>query len=167
MRRLGDPDPIAKGCGLLVVTSIRRVGKTRFAFAEKGERGVPAAVILVFGRDGTSVVDLAGWPMARPTELRTMFGAASMLGVSNVHRAATYAFGPLRVWRTALGWLRGGAAGAVILNPPEAARDLLDAPGRIAGEDHHHAVALAGLVASLFDKSRFVAPSTRSEREAA
>ena len=121
LRSLGDPDPIAEHCGVLAVVPIFILDGDRFDFADRvpaGERRangdpVAAAVVEVFGRDGGTAIDLAAWPVDDPSQLLTMFGAAAMLGVANVHAAATYAFKPLAVHRTALGWLQAGCRGAV------------------------------------------------------
>lgn len=166
---LGAPDPIATSCGLLALAYIRREEKGRFEFAEPGGRRVfPAAIIEAFGRDRQTTVDLVAWPLDRPSDVLSMFGTCSLLGVANVYAATSYTFGqPLRVHRTPLAWLQAGGHGVVVVNAQMAARDLLDAPGRICGEDRRHSEQLASLVSRLFDRSRFVAPKAVALQDAA
>lgn len=168
LRSLGDPDPIAEHCGCMAVTTIRVDWEGHFEFAHPGEKNVTvAAVIEAFGRDGEALVDLVAWPVEKPDVVHTHLGRASMLGVANVYRATTYIFGkPLQVHRTPLEWLKAGCEGAVVIDPKQAAWTLLEAPGRIAGQDRRHSEELARIVGSLFDRSRFVSPATELRRAA-
>ncbi|UIJ72357.1 hypothetical protein [Aurantimonas sp. HBX-1] len=157
-------DPILEHAGLLTVLKISILPGNRWDFLDTGlgDEGetATAAVIEALGRDGRTAVDLIAWPLNDPSRFLSMFGAASMLGIRNVTSSGEYIFNaPLRIWRTPLRWLQSGCRGAVVVNPAVAARDLLDALGRISGEDREHSEELFGLVASLFDPARFVAPS--------
>jgi hypothetical protein len=65
---------------------------------------------------------------------------------------------PLQVHRTVLDWLRAGCDGAVIVAPRSAARLLLNAPGRIAGQDVAHARAILDTLYLAIDPGRVVVP---------
>ena len=163
VKSLADPDPF-HSCGCLAVTTIRPNRGGGFDFAGPSEDGVTvAAVIEAYGSDGETVADLVAWPIDHPNRVRTMFGRCDMLGAWNIFNPVTYAFDkPLMVYCTALAWLQAGCRGCVILDPPSAARRLLNAPGPISGEDRAHSEELAALVASLIDGVRIVAPVTVS-----
>ena len=159
-----DSSRVARVAGCFAVMRAD-VDGNRFELSDDGRSVI--AIVEALGRRGESVLDLVGWPLDEPARLLTLFGRAPMLGLANVFAATTYAFDrPLMCHRTALGWWRARCAGAVILDPQSAARILLDAPGRISGEDREHSLEIAELVQALFDPSRFVAPADERRRVA-
>ncbi|KKN94454.1 hypothetical protein LCGC14_0188010 [marine sediment metagenome] len=164
-----DSWTIAAHAGCFTVLKINVLPGNRWDFVEDdSEVAVPVAIVEAFGRDGETVLDLVAWPLDHPYRVLTMFGRADMLGLVNVYSAASYTFGtPLQMHRTPLGWWRAGCRGAVVLDPVSAARHLLDAPGRIAGQDREHSQELADLVGGLFDRSRFVASAASHLKVAA
>jgi hypothetical protein len=114
-------------------------------------------VIEALGQDAESIVDLCAWPVGSPDRFATCFGAAALLGADRVTNPATYYAGQhLQIYRTPLGWLRAGCAGAVILDPIAARFALSHARGPIAGEDLEHAKAIQKL--TRFPAARVLAP---------
>lgn len=154
-----DTNRVAEAAGCFTVMRIHPKGN-RFDFSTEAK--TVAAIIEAFGFDGETVSDLVAWPLTQPSRVLTHLGRSPILGARNVFSAWTYALDqPLVCYRTPLTWWRAGCRGAVILDPIGAARILLDAPGKISGEDVDHSREIADLVRGLFDPSRFVAPATK------
>lgn len=161
-----DTHLVAGFCGCIAVLPIEILPNKRFDFAD--ESGTDAVIIEAYGRDGETCADLIAWPIDRPGTVLTACGRASMVGLWNVHNPGSYYLGkPLAIHRTPLDWLKTGCVGAAVVTPRLAAWDLLEAPGTIAGRDRQHAIQLANITASIFDRSRFVAPAETRMREAA
>jgi hypothetical protein len=101
---------------------------------------------------GMGRLDLVAWPLEAPARATSMFRRVGLLGLWWAFNKATYIFDePLQVYKTPLDWLRAGCAGCAVVAPPLAARDLLDVPGRVAGQDVGHALQLADLLRSHVD----------------
>ncbi|MEN3793939.1 hypothetical protein [Fulvimarina sp. MAC3] len=150
---------LAEVAGCFTVMRIQPMGD-RFEFSPDAK--TVAAIVEAYGLDGETVNDLVAWPLEQPCRALTLLGRSPFLGAGNVFSASTYAFDqPLVCYRTPLTWWGAGCGGVVILDPLNAARILLDAPGKISGEDADHSREIAELVRGLFDPSRFVAPATK------
>ncbi|WP_152044881.1 hypothetical protein [Aureimonas psammosilenae] len=169
LKSLADADPIRDYCGCMAVTTIRPLRDGGFEFAPvNDEKAVVAAVIEAYASDCETVSDLVAWPVADPTRVRRMFGRADCLGAWNIASAASYVLdSPLMAFRKPLGWLQAGCRGVVVLDPAIAARRLLDAAGKISGEDREHSQELGAMIAGLVERVQIVAPIQIEEREAA
>jgi len=151
-----DLPEVAAACGELLVTSAA-FSDQWFDLAD--DDGEPAVVIKVLDEDAETVVDLAAWPIASPDRVHMMFGRSPMLGLAAAVNPSTYFLDrPLRIFRSALDWLRAGGIGCVIINEFASARILLDAPGLYAGENEAHANELRRISAQLVDPSKILFP---------
>lgn len=113
----------------------------RFDFAADGRE-----VAIIACHDAfEEVTDVVAFVTTDPSRVRRYAGRAVFLGEHVLANPATCALGePLRLYRTPLSWLVAGGHGAVVLDPAQAWRALLDVPA-IAGEDKEHARALADI----------------------
>jgi hypothetical protein len=146
-----DAELVHAHAGVLGVCELRFFPQDKFDFADRGD-GASGAVLEAFGRDGEEVLDLVAWPLEAPARATSMFRRVGLLGLWWAFNKATYIFDePLQVYKTPLDWLRAGCAGCAVVAPPLAARDLLDVPGRVAGQDVGHALQLADLLRSHVD----------------
>ncbi|MEM9733025.1 MAG: hypothetical protein AAF903_06005 [Pseudomonadota bacterium] len=163
-----DVGAIGTVAGHCSVTAIVEPSQGRFEFAgADDQQAFPAFVCEAYGPDGESAVDLVAWPIGNPTRLLTALGQCAMLGAWNVWNPATYYFNePLNVHRAPLDWMKSGCQGAAIVCPHLAARELIDAPGRIAAQDHQHGRELTALIQSLIPRDKVVARSHAHRRAA-
>ncbi|TVR05825.1 MAG: hypothetical protein EA385_17270 [Salinarimonadaceae bacterium] len=146
--------------GVAAATPIIDCGNARFDFGDEHNEAVPGFICEAFAADGETVIDLVAWPLDRPDQPMSMFGRVGLIGVAAAMNPATYIFdNPLVIERNPLDWLRSGCVGAAIVDPRVAAWELIDCPGRIAGQDQAHARQLLELAHSVIDGSRFVAPA--------
>jgi hypothetical protein len=99
-----------------------------------GDRSTQKAFIFeVRGADG--LTDLAAWG-PQGDQLALWLGRGFALGEDQIW-FPTLSGGPLRIWRSPLGWLRAYRSGLVILNPRAAYSYLCDVPA-LAAEDANH-----------------------------
>ncbi len=161
VRRHGlDLFRIERFAGATAVAPIIDCGNRRFEFGEGREDAAPGFIVEARGADGETVIDLVAWPLDRPDHATSMFGRVGLIGVAAAVDPTTYIFDkPLVIHRSPLDWLRSGCAGAAIVDPRRAAWELIDCPGRIAGQDAAHARQLLDIASSVIDRSRFVAPA--------
>lgn len=160
-------ETIEAHCGCLTVLPVQFFPQARFDFTDDVDGAHQALVMEVFDFDGETVIDLIAWPVTRPDKVASMFGRAPLVGMFNVSCAATYCFGKaLVVHRTPLAWLQAGAMGCAVVVPALAARELIDAPGLITGQDMEHAREIGRLLSSIVDLSKIVAPNAQMQRAA-
>ena len=104
-------------------------------------------VIEAKGEDGEEVIDLVAWPVADPRDIRTLCGAAPLLGWWNAVSPATYLFSrSLTIHKTPLEWLQADCEGAAIIVPNLAGRLLMDIAGTFAAGDTGHVAGLRRMV---------------------
>ena len=101
--------------------------------------GNSAFVHPVFDSDGT-IYDLIGWKPSNPSRWWLRTGIATLLGETALNACYVHEC-PLRLYRTALNWLRRGGWGAVPLDWRSARLCLLDIRDFIA-EDIQHGIEI-------------------------
>ncbi len=148
--------------GSPTVLPISLLPNRRFDLPDHGADAVDGVIIEARSEDGDSVIDLVAWPIANPTDVHTLCGAAPMLGLWQAFNAATYVFDcPLIVHRTPLDWLKADCNGAAIVIPKLAVRTFLeisDIGGRIGAEDFNHAHELRRHLDAMTKHVEIVAP---------
>jgi len=150
---------VAGFCGSPTVLPITLLPNRRFDLPDHGVEAVEGVVIEALGEDGEIVIDLVAWPVADPMDVRTICGAAPMVGTWQAFNAATYVFGaPLVMHRTPLAWLQADCEGAAVVIPSLAARAFLDLPGRIGAADLAHQRELKGLLHEMIRAVEIVSP---------
>ncbi len=161
VRRHGlDLSRIERFAGATAVAPIIDCGNRRFEFGDGHRDATPGFIVEARGADGETVIDLAAWPLDRPDHPMSMFGRVGLIGVAAAMNPTTYIFDkPLVIHRSPIDWLRSGCAGAAMVDPRRAAWELIDCPGRIAGQDAAHARQLLEIANSVINRSRFVAPA--------
>ncbi len=153
---------VAGFCGSPTVLSIMLLPNQRFDLPDHGADAVDGMVIEARGEDGETVADLVAWPVANPTDVRTLCGAAPMVGLWAALNPGTYTFGyPLVMHRSPLAWLQANCEGAAVVIPKFATRTFLeirDMGGRIGAEDFDHAHELRRLLDAMTKRVEIVAP---------
>lgn len=115
-------------------------------------------------RCGGDLIDLVAWRPDGGWALRT--GNAAWIGAIEPQYLDP---GPVRVFRSVLGWLQGELDGIALLtdDPLEVYRTLCDCRGGIIAEDQAHAAELRGLLARPWPAPRvIVAPITETHHAA-
>lgn len=88
----------------------------------------------------------------RPRAVRNPLSQAAVLGIENALNKASFVYGPCRLWRDPLRWLREGCSGGVVLDS-RLARPILDrAPGPFAAEELQHGIELLAALAVRRDR---------------
>ena len=153
---------VAGHCGCPTVTPITLLPHRRFDLPNPNDETVEGCVIEARAADGETVIDLVAWPIADPADVRTLCGAAPMVGLWSALNPGTYTFNyPLVVYRSPLAWLNADCEGAAVAVPKLAVQTLLeitDIGGRIGAQDAAHAGELRGLLQALVDQVEIVAP---------
>lgn len=99
--------------------------------------------------DDPVLLDFVCFDPAQPSRYRTIYGHGAMLGEEAFAEARIY-HQPLPVYRTPMGWLQSGGAGACILDPIRFGIAVVGYPAlEIVGEDLDHGRALRRLVNSI------------------
>ncbi len=154
---------VAGFCGSPTVLPITLLPNRRFDLPDHGTEAVDGVVIEARGEDGETVIDLVAWPIANPTDVHTLCGAASMLGLWQAFNAATYVFDyPLAIHRTPLDWLKADCQGAAIIIPDLAAQTFLDIAnfgGQIGASDPAHARELKAHLVAFFSTVKIISPN--------
>lgn len=151
-----DLEVVAAYAGTCAVLPVVDCGKGRFDFG-RPDLDPLAFVIECQGEDGETE-DVIAWPVTDPTNVMSMLARVGIVGISIAMDPFTYRMGrPLRMHRTPLNWLKAGCKGAAIGDKRIAARQFLDLPGQVAGQDQQHGRELLAIAESLIDRSRFVA----------
>ncbi len=109
------------------------------AFYVPDDDGIDAVIVPCL--DGEIVVDLLAFALDKPAKWWTRLGAHWALGGDALDRL--WLDDRLRIHRTPINWLRGGAQpnAAVVLDWRAAAAQLLTVPG-IIGDDYEHALEI-------------------------
>ena len=157
-----DINVVAGFCGSPTVTPIMLLPNRRFDLPDHGANVVEGVVIEAFEEDGETVIDLVGWPVADPLDIRTLCGAVPMVGLWAALNPSTYFLDyPLIMHRTPLGWLQADCHGAAVVIPQLATRTFLeiaDMGGRLGAEDSDHANELNGHLSAMIDQVGIVVP---------
>lgn len=159
-----DWPTLVASCGGLFLANIKLHTRRRFTFSPLG---VEACVVEAFGEDGESVEDLVAWPVDQPRTVLTALGRAAVLGSWNATNPASFAFGPLRLYRTPLAWLQEGGRGATPFDLARATSWLREIDGPIAGEDRAHAAEIRKALVGSLRLERLHAPRATSQPVAA
>lgn len=135
----------------------------RFDFAPAAARHSTDRLIncLVFEALGEdeSPFDLVALPIGEPQRPMTMFGSVGFLRPDVVMWPGSYSMGKtMQVHRDSLVWLKAGCQGTAIITPRVAAREMLDVPGFLQGEDWPHARELKRLAESVVNLKQIVGP---------
>ncbi len=157
-----DINRVAGFCGSPTVAPITLLPNQCFDFPDHGAGAVESVVIEARGEDGETLIDLVAWPVADPSDVRTLLGVAPILGLWAAHNSATYIFGrPLVLSRTPLEWLQAGCTGSAVAVPDLATRiflDIADIGGRIGASDHTHQRELKGSLQDMIRRVEIVSP---------
>ncbi len=151
--------------GLVSVVDIVLLAGARFDLPNEGDDRTTGVIIKAIDADGVSPLDLVGWPLADPGDVRTLLGRAPILGLEAAFNPATYYLEhPLIVHRTALAWLQANCEGAAVVIPKLAARTFLEITtmgGLIGAQDPAHACELQNMLYALVDQVEIVIPKTQ------
>jgi len=157
-----DINAIAGFCGSPTVLSITLLPNMLFDLPDHGADSVEGVVIEARGEDGETVIDLVAWPVADPSDVRTLLGQSPMVGLSAALDNSTYVLGrPLIMHRTPLAWLQADCEGAAVVVPQLAARvflEIADIGGRLGAEDFDHARELRRHLDAMTKRVEIVAP---------
>ncbi|RUT28323.1 hypothetical protein EMQ25_17205 [Arsenicitalea aurantiaca] len=165
-RHVLDVGLISDFVGGTAVMSVVDCGNGRFDWDATGSR-YDAFVCEAYDVDGETTIDIVAWPVDGPGHVLTMFGRAPLLGLWHALNPATYTLGKALVMhRTPLDWLKAGCAGAAVVTPRLAARQLMDIPGPIAARDRAHARELLRMAHSVVDDEQIVVAAADNARAA-
>ncbi len=157
-----DINAIAGFCGSPTVLSITLLPNMLFDLPDHGADSVEGVVIEARGEDGETVIDLVAWPVADPSDVRTLLGQSPMVGLSAALDNSTYVLGrPLIMHRTPLAWLQADCEGAAVVVPQLAARvflEIADIGGRLGAEDFDHARELRRHLDAMTKRVEIIAP---------
>ena len=155
-----DINKVAGFCGSPTITPITLLPSRFFDLPNPHDETVEGCVIEARGEDRKSVIDLVAWPVANPSDVRTLLGQSPMVGLSVALDTSTYLLShPLVMHRTPLDWLKASCEGAAVVLPELAARVFLDLPGRIGAEDLDHAHELRRHLDAMTKRVEIVAPN--------
>ena len=156
-----DINTVVGFCGSPTVLPIMLLPGRRFDLPD-GHGGDTVTGCAIEARDeiGETAIDLVAWPVANPTDVHSLCGAAPILGLWAAHNPSTYIFGrPLEIHQTPLAWLQADCDGAAIIVPQLAGRLLIDLPGPFGGQDNAHVHALRNMVRAPGERVDFLVPS--------
>jgi hypothetical protein len=153
------------GCGAVTVAQVVLLPCWRFDLPDgHGAESVPACIIEARAGDGETIIDLVAWPVSDPTDVRTLLGRASMVGLWAALNPETYYLDfPLLMHRTPLDWLRADCNGAAVVIPELTAATFLQIAGmggRIAAQDFAHGRELRSYLSSMINRVEIVSPQT-------
>ncbi len=156
-----DINAVAGACGSPTVTPITLLPNRRFCLDDgHGADAVDGVVIEAIGADGETSLDLVGWPLDNPRDVRTLLGRAPLVGMEAAFNPATYYLGhSLIVHCSPLTWLQASCQGAAVAVSELAGRtflDIADMGGQIGADNHVHARQLKAHLRAMINRVEIV-----------
>jgi hypothetical protein len=151
-----DLSRILPHVGAIGLLDVAELPGDRFEFP-CGQLVRTAIACLIFEAldDDEEPYDLVALPIGEPQAPMSLFGSVGFLSHASVFWPGSYSLGKaMPVHRHPLAWLQAGCAGTAIVHPQKAAREMLDIPGPLTGQDWAHCRELKRIAESVVDLRR-------------
>jgi hypothetical protein len=147
LRQAGVPQETL-GCPIVALREarVRLLAGGRFDIADDGDEEAEDVLLVLVRNLYEEALDVAAFVLDRPIAIYTLGGRAVCLGEHLLRNPASTFARPLRVFRDALAWLRGGADGIVVVGGQRFWRCVIDLDLAIEAEDWKHGRELEQLV---------------------